>query len=283
MFIAEEVTSLKFSTLQLAMQEQALVVTVTRPEALNALSVTVIDELRELFTQLRGRIGTPAGAAAADWSIRGVVLTGAGEKSFIAGADITQMQQMTEQQAAAYAAAAQELTTWFALLPVPVVAAVNGYALGGGCELAMACDYIFAAENAVFGQPEVGLGLIPGFGGTVRLFRYVGPGVARELIYTGKKITAAEAQQFGLVNAVCDSPAAAVAAAVASVSLAAKQSPQAVAQAKRVMREVEASNVQTGLQTECAAFAATFETPDMLEGTTAFVQKRRPNFTGQAA
>lgn len=279
MFIAEEVTSLTFSTLKLTIQDQALVVTIHRPDALNALSVTVIDELRQLFTLLRKRVGTSAAdTATADWSVRGVVLTGTGEKSFIAGADITQMQHMTQQQAAEYATAAQELTTWFAELPVPVIAAVNGYALGGGCELAMACDYIIASENAVFGQPEVGLGLIPGFGGTVRLFRYVGPGMAREMIYSGKKITAMQAQDYGLVNQVCATPAATVAAAIESIALTARQSPHAVAQAKRVMQEVEMLDVKAGLAFECAAFAETFETPDMQEGTSAFVAKRKPQF-----
>lgn len=284
MYIADRLQELKLNTVQLQLQGSTLIVTINRPAALNALSREVIAELRAVFDLLR-QLGSAADRQAAavstagrDWSVRGVVLTGAGEKSFVAGADIAQMQQMTPAEANTYAADAQELTLWFAQLPVPVIAAVNGYALGGGCEIALACDYVYAAENAVFGQPEVGLGLIPGFGGTVRLFRQAGPAIARELIYSGRRITASEAAQAGLVNQVFATPAETVAAAVKSVELISKQSPCAVAKAKAVMDEVENLSVAAGLEHEKAVFAGIFQTPEMIEGTSAFLEKRQADF-----
>lgn len=280
MTVASKPTARKYDFLELELRESALLITVSNPQALNALSPAVIEELREVFSQLRQQLGASTAAGEPDWSVRGVIITGAGEKSFIAGADIAAMQTMTPEQAAIYAAAAQELTEWFAQLPVPVIAAVNGYALGGGCEIALACDYIYATENAVFAQPEVGLGLIPGFGGTVRLFRYVGAGLAREMIYTGKRISATQAHRAGLVTEVFATQEQLLAAAVASVQLAAKQSPRAIAQAKETMAAVENLSIRAGLAHECSNFAAIFGTPDMLEGTAAFVQKRRPEFTG---
>ncbi|MGD9606960.1 MAG: enoyl-CoA hydratase/isomerase family protein, partial [Leucobacter sp.] len=218
---------------------------------------------------------------APDWSVRGVVLTGSGPKAFVAGADISVMRTQTPEQARSYTAEAQELTSWIETLAVPVVAAVNGFALGGGCEIAMACDYIFASENASFGQPEVALGLIPGFGGCVRLQQYVGIAAARELILTGRRIDAREAERLGLVLRVLPDTEALLEAAVESLRLASQQAPTAVAAAKSTVRAAQALPTDEGLAVERDAFVARFGTPDMVEGTTAFVEKRRPAFEGR--
>lgn len=279
MFVAQRLVEGTFETLKLALDESVLTVTIHRPEVLNALSPLVISELRQVFGELHASLGT-ANSITPDWSVRGVVLTGAGAKAFVAGADITAMREMTPAESRAYAAETHELTVWVETLPVPVVAAVNGFALGGGCELAMACDYIFASENASFGQPEVALGLIPGFGGTVRLTQYVGAAAARELILTGRRIDTTEALHLGLISRVLPDTGALHEAAVDSVKLAAKQSPTAVASSKQTLRKVLNLPTDEGLEVELSAFANRFGTPDMLEGTSAFVEKRRPDFPG---
>lgn len=294
MSVAERAAALSCETLRLTVTgepgEAVLTVTINRPEVLNALSPQVVGELRTVFDMLREGLGdAPASGGSAggapdetpDWSIRGVVLTGAGAKSFVAGADIAVMREQSPQEAAAYAGEAQELTSWIETLPVPVVAAVNGFALGGGCELAMACDYIFATESASFGQPEVGLGLIPGFGGSVRLQQHVGVAAARELIFTGRRIDAGEALRLGLVLRVLPDAEALLVAARDSLRLVAKQSPAAVAAAKRTVRAAQALPTDRGLEIEREAFASRFGTPDMIEGTSAFVEKRRPRFDGR--
>ncbi len=282
MTVAQRLESLDFDTLELAVEDSILTVTVNRPAVLNALSPTVIDELREVVGALRDSLGHGEGdtGSSPDWSVRGVMLTGAGEKAFVAGADISSMRDMTPEQSRDYSVRTQELTSWVETLPVPVIAAVNGFALGGGCELAMACDYIFASENASFGQPEVALGLIPGFGGTVRLTQYVGIAAARELIITGRRIDSNEALRLGLALRVLPDVEALHAAARESLQLAARQSPAAVASAKRTTRAVRSFPTDEGLALEADAFASRFGTPDMLEGTAAFLEKRRPQFAG---
>ncbi len=272
--------ALTYETIELHVSDAILTVTVNRPEVLNALSPQVIAELRQVFGELRDSLGNPGDDGELDWSIRGVIFTGSGSKSFIAGADISAMRTMSADQAAQYAGGAQELTSWIETLAVPVVAAVNGFALGGGLELAMACDYIFASENASFGQPEVGLGLIPGFGGCVRLQQYVGIAAARELIFTGKRIDALEAERIGLIARVLPDTGALGVAARETIQSVAKQSPVAVAAAKRAVRGAQALPTDQGLVIEREAFAGCFGTGDMVEGTTAFVEKRRPVFPG---
>lgn len=304
MTVAERLSGLTLEMLALEFDDSILTVTVNRPAVLNALSPLVVEELREVFGALRQALGQPAvatertadqnadaaaaaaaanntdGIADPDWSVRGVILTGAGEKAFVAGADISEMRGMTPEQSREYAERTQELTSWVETLPVPVIAAVNGFALGGGCELAMACDYIFASSNASFGQPEVALGLIPGFGGTVRLTQYVGIAAARELILTGRRIDAAEARRLGLALQVLPDVSSLRAAAHESLQLAARQSPAAVASAKLTIRAVRPLSTDAGLAYEAEAFAGRFGTPDMLEGTAAFVEKRKPKFLG---
>lgn len=283
MTVAQALVALELDTLELEIDEAILTVTVNRPAVLNALSPAVIDELRQVFGALRETLGVQGDDAedtAPDWSVRGVMLTGAGEKAFVAGADISAMQHMTPVESREYSLRTQELTSWIEMLQVPVVAAVNGFALGGGCELAMACDYIFASENASFGQPEVALGLIPGFGGTVRLTQYVGIAAARELIITGRRIDSAEALRLGLALCVLPDVAALRDAARESLRLAAAQSPAAVASAKQTTRAVRPMSTDDGLAYEAEAFAGRFGTPDMVEGTTAFLEKRRAQFLG---
>ncbi len=278
---SERLAGLTCETLKLGLNEAVLTIAINRPEALNALSPQVIAELREVFGLLRETLGQADSDGKVDWSIRGVILTGEGPKSFVAGADISIMRGQSQAEADAYARDAQELTSWIETLAIPVVAAVNGYALGGGCELAMACDYIFATENASFGQPEVGLGLIPGFGGCVRLQQYIGIAAARELIFTGRRIDAHEAQRLGLVLRVLPESSALLDAAHESLGLVTRQSPVAVAAAKRTVRAAQSLPTDDGLTIEREAFAARFGTDDMLEGTAAFVEKRRPTFAGR--
>lgn len=300
MRLAERLTALDLETVRLEVSEGAvLTVTIDRPQVLNALSPLVIAELRQVVEALHDGLGAeiadaaragtgvdtgtgaPAGASEPDWSIRGVILTGAGEKSFVAGADIAAMREQTRDEARTYTAAGQDLTRRIETLPVPVIAAVNGFALGGGCELAMACDYIFASEQASFGQPEVALGLIPGFGGCVRLQQHVGIAAARELIFTGRRIAADEALRLGLVQRVLPDTEALLAAAHESLALSSKQSPAAVAAAKRTIRATQSQPTDAGLDVEREVFVARFGTADMVEGTTAFVEKRRAQFVGR--
>ena len=264
-----------YETLQLEQHGAALTVTVNRPEALNALAGAVVRDLTELTSRLSA-LGHDG-----EWPVRGVILTGAGEKSFVAGADIVEMNAMDAAEATAYGQAMHRVTLALEGLPVPVIAAVNGFALGGGCELALACDYIYASENARFGQPEVNLGLVPGFGGAVRLPRRVSPGIARELIFSARPIKAAEAYRIGLVNAVFPTKADMLDAARASVEEIASKSPTAIANTKAAMAGMVGLNTVDALAVESASFHAAFLTEDSIEGRDAFVQKRVPQFPGR--
>lgn len=280
MTVAERLSALTLDTLLLELEGPILRVVVNRPEVLNALAPAVIADLRQVFGELLNSLGTEVDGEP-DWSVRGVMLTGAGARSFIAGADISQMREMSPEQLRAYAAEAQELTVWIETVPVPVLAAVNGFALGGGCEFALACDYIFASENASFGQPEVALGLIPGFGGTVRLAQFASVDVASELILTGRRIDANEALRLGLISRVLPDTGALHEAARESLLLAAAQSPTAVAASKRTIRAVQSLSTDEGLRVELDAFAARAGTPDAVEGMNAFVEKRKAQFPGR--
>lgn len=259
----------EYSTLLVSHDRDALVVTINRPEALNALSAVVISELREVIASV---------AAADDPAVRGVILTGGGEKAFVAGADIREMSEMTSTELDAYGADGQQLTLDLEELPVPVIAVVNGFALGGGCELALACDFIYASANASFGLPEGSLGLIPGFGGTVRLADRVGIALARELTYSARRLDAADAYRVGLANALFDTADEALDAAKASVAAIARNSRTAVAMAKRTMAATRDQSIADGLATERHAFVEQFGSPDAAEGTSAFLEKRKPAF-----
>ena len=208
----------------------------------------------------------------------GLLLKGSGDKAFVAGADIKAMNEMTASQGEEFARLGQRVTRLFEELPFPVIAAVNGFALGGGCELAMAADFIYATKTAVFGQPEVNLALIPGFGGTQRLFRYVGLSRAKEMIYTGKNIKADEAHRIGLVNKLFDSNDELLAASRKTLSLIASKSRVTLEQCKTVINRSESLDIEKGLDLEAKGFYNAFNTEDKKEGVNAFIEKRAATF-----
>ncbi|MBX3663183.1 MAG: enoyl-CoA hydratase/isomerase family protein [Burkholderiales bacterium] len=243
--------------------------TVNRPKALNALNAATLDELLNA-------LATVAGDAAA----RALLVTGAGERAFVAGADIAEMAGFTAAQAQAFSEHGMRVMSALEALPVPVIALVNGYALGGGCELALACDWIIAAENAVFGQPEVNLGIPPGFGGTQRLARIVGRARALELVTTARQLRAAEALAIGLVNEVVPAAALRERGLEVARSIAAK-GPQAVRLAKQAVHRGLDQDLAGGCAYETAAFALAFATADQREGMRAFLEKRAAKFSGR--
>ncbi|MDR6620181.1 enoyl-CoA hydratase-related protein [Sinomonas atrocyanea] len=265
-----------YATLELELTEGILTLTVNRPKALNALSQQVIADLWKAFTAIEDSCTHDAG-----WPVRGVIVTGAGGKAFVAGADIREMASMDPDDAAEYARSAQGVTLLIEKVPVPVIAAVDGFALGGGCELALACDFIYASEAAQFGQPEVNLGLVPGFGGSVRLPQRVGLGPARELIYTGRRIDAAEALRLGLVNRVLPSREELLAAARDTLGEIAPKAPLAVGLAKQSITRAYGRHTGQGLEIEAELFREAFTTEDMHEGTGAFLEKRTAAFGGK--
>ena len=240
--------------------------TLNRPEALNAFN----SEQLRLLEQMLAEVAT-------DPAIRAVVLTGAGERAFAAGADIREMAALSPEGGLAFGRLGHAVTRAVEALPQPVVAAVNGFALGGGCELAIACDIRIASENAVFAQPEVSLGIPPGWGGSQRLPRLVGPGMAAEMILAGRRVAAAEALRIGLVNRVVPLPDLMPAAAELASTIAAN-GPVAVRAAKRLMALAFDGDPVVGLETECAVFGSVFGTPEQREGMGAFVEKRKPSF-----
>ena len=243
-------------------------VVIRRPKQLNALNSQVLDELGQLFAWLQGHVP------------RCVIVTGDGGKAFVAGADISELNGLEPQAAEVFSAKGQEVFAQIERFPSPVIAAVNGLALGGGCELALACDIIYAAEHATFGQPEVKLGLIPGFGGSVRLARKIGPGAAREWIFSGEVFGAQRAKELGLVQEVfaADALMGEVRRLAGKI---ASRAPSAVRAAKWVMAEASAAPLPTASALERWRFGALFATDDMREGTTAFKEKRAPIFTGK--
>lgn len=247
------------------------VLTIQRPEALNALNSSVLNDIADALRQI-GEMNFENG--------RALIITGAGEKAFVAGADIKEISELDEEQAFAFAQRGQSIFHELNLLNIPVIAAVNGFALGGGLELALGCDFIFAAENAKFGLPEVSLGLIPGFGGTVRLARAVGIRKARELTYTGEIIDAKEAFALGLVNKVVPLPEL-MPTVMKTVNAILAKGPVAVAAAKKSINESYELDVDAAQKSEAKYFAGLFETEDMIEGTRAFIEKRKPVFTGK--
>lgn len=242
--------------------------TLDRPKALNALSTAMLEAL-----------ATSIAEVAADASVRALVLTGEG-RAFAAGADIEEMSAMSALQAEAFSRLGHDTFGALEALDVPTIAAVNGFALGGGCEMALSCDWIYASQKALFGQPEVGLGLIPGFGGTSRLARRVGIAWAKELVLTGSNIKADEAHRIGLANRLFE-PDALLDGALAAAEAAASNGPVAVTVAKRVLQQGQDADVRTAHALEQNAFGLVFATDDRVEGTGAFVEKRDPKFTGK--
>jgi len=243
------------------------VLTVDRQEALNALDVATLTELRDRLHDV-----------AADEEVRAVILTGAGEKAFVAGADIKYMSGLGVEQAKAWGALGHEAGRLLETMPKPTIAAVNGFALGGGCELALACDIRYAASGAKLGQPEVNLGIIPGWGGTQRLARVCGLGVAKELIFTGRIVGAEEALRIGLVNAVHDPV---LDQARESASLLASKSPISLRIMKELANRALGGDHAANLEAEGESFGELFSSDDAKEGMTAFVEKREAVFRGR--
>ena len=243
------------------------VVTIDRQDALNALDVGTLTELRD-------RLGELADAA----DVRAVVLTGAGEKAFVAGADIKYMSGLNPEQAKGWGALGHEAARLLETMPRPTIAAINGFALGGGCELALACDIRYASSRAKLGQPEINLGIVPGWGGTQRLARVCGVGVAKELILTGRTVGAEEALRIGLVNAIADPV---LDRALETARELAAKSPLALALAKRLCNLTLGVDHAGILETEADEFGALFSSEDAKEGLTAFAEKRAPKFVGR--
>ena len=245
------------------------VITLNRPSVLNALSSALLGELSDALTAIEN-----------DRSVRAVVITGSGEKAFAAGADIAEFKTIEGAvDGAAFARRGQAIFSGIAQMRVPVIAAVNGFALGGGCELALACDFRIASENARFGQPEVNLGLVPGYGGTQRLTRICGPGAAMYLCVSGEMIDANEALRIGLVQKVV--PLAGLLEEAKRIGgIIAAKAPLAVEGAKRAIVSGAVIPLAEGLEIEALHFGAMTATRDFAEGTTAFLEKRKPVFTG---
>jgi enoyl-CoA hydratase len=242
------------------------VVTIDRQEALNALDGATLEELRDRLRELAG-----------DAEVRCVVLTGAGEKAFAAGADIKYMSGLDVDGAKAWGALGHEVGRLLETMPKPTIAAVNGFALGGGCELALACDIRYASPSARLGQPEVNLGIIPGWGGTQRLARATSLGFAKELIYTGRIVEAEEALRRGLVDAVADPV---LDKALETARAIAAKSPVALRAAKGLCNRALQGDHAANLGREAEGFGELFESDDAKEGLAAFVEKREPRFSG---
>lgn len=257
-----------YKTLVVNVEGPVARVTINRPEALNALNRLVIEELTSLFGGELERQGA-----------KGVLITGAGEKAFVAGADIAQMKEMNAVQADHFCRVGQACMDLIQNFPGPVIAAVNGFALGGGLELALSCDFIYAAKTAKLGLPEVNLGLFPGFGGTQRLPRVVGVNRAKELIFSADIIAADEAHRIGLVNKVFE-PADLIKGAEDAIKKILTKGPLAVRMAKRVVNEGADLPLATGLALEAAQFPLTFATEDRVIGVTAFLEKKKAEFKG---
>lgn len=257
-----------YQALLTSLENEIFTITINRPDKLNALNQTVFDELNAALDEVYN-----------NKEIRSAIITGAGPKAFVAGADISEFNNLGRDQSMALAKRGQDTFFRIERCPKPIIAAVNGFALGGGCELAMACHFRIASDNAKFGQPEVNLGLIPGYGGTQRLTQLIGKGRAIELLISAGMIDAAVALQYGLVNYVV--PAGELLDKTRSVlALINTKAPLAVASCIRAANAVFDETIN-GYELEIKEFAACFITEDMKEGTQAFLEKRKPGFKGR--
>ncbi len=248
--------------------DDVVVLTVDRQEKLNALDQQVVEEIGQALLEIEAE------------APRAIVVTGAGERSFIAGADIRAMSAMDPMEAKRFSEIGHAAMALLDRSPVPTIAAINGFALGGGCEVAIACDIRIAAENAVLGLPEVGLGILPGMGGTQRLPRLLGPALAKELIFTGRRLNAQEALAMGLVNRVVGQGEALSAAKEMAAEISAN-APLAVRHAKAAANRSLDVDLVSGLEYEADQFALLFATEDAREGMGAFSEKRKPSFQGR--
>jgi len=249
--------------------EGIAVITFNRPKALNALNQALFKEFSEALDTIAG-----------NEEIRVLVLTGAGEKAFVAGADITELAQLSPLRTKALSEKGHAVLLKLETLPQPVIAAVNGFALGGGNEIALACDFIYASETAQFGLPEINLGLIPGYGGTQRLPRLIGKSMAKEMIFTGKMISAAEAKEIGLVNRVC-APEALMETVMKTAKVIAAKGRVPLRAAKQAINDGINADLKTGISIEVNHFAMTMISGDAKEGMSAFLQKRKAQFNGK--
>ncbi|MEP2025613.1 MAG: enoyl-CoA hydratase-related protein [Reichenbachiella sp.] len=259
----------QLETLALQASDGILTITFIRESALNALNDQTFNELKSTFEE-----------ALDNKEISGIILTGSGEKAFVAGADITELAQMTEVNGRNFSEKGQEIFDLIESSAKPVIAAVNGFALGGGCELAMACHMRIATPNAKFGQPEVNLGVIPGYGGTQRLTQLVGKGKALELMLTGDMIGTDEALSLGLINYKAESKADMIAKAEEILSKIQKKAPLAIGMVIDCVKAVYTTGIN-GYQTEANSFSRCCGTEDFKEGTSAFLEKRKPSFKGE--
>ncbi len=258
--------SQSYETLLLETDDSGIcTLTINRPDKMNALNAQVFDELDKALDEITG-----------SESVKALILTGAGDKAFVAGADISELNKLNEGEATEKSLRGQKTFQRIEDLTIPVIAAVNGYALGGGCELAMACHIRVASANAMMGLPEVSLGLIPGYGGTQRLTKLVGHAKALELIMTGRFVKAEEALELGLVNEVAEDSA--VAASKNMLGMMLRQGPLAIKHAILAIREAGSSD---GYRSEAKLFGDLYNTDDFKEGTSAFLEKRKPNFSGK--
>jgi len=259
----------EFKNIILEKEDYLAILYINRPKALNALNGDTLFEIEAAIKDVK-----------TDPNIKVMIVTGTGDKSFVAGADITFMLPLSPAEGRYFADVGEKVFRQFELMEKPVIAAVNGFALGGGCELAMACDIRLAAENALFGQPEVGLGIIPGFGGTQRLPRLIGEGRAKELTYTADTINAQEAFRLGLVNHVYPQDQLMDQAKKMAKKIASK-GPLAVGYAKFAIGKGMQVDIDTGMSIESDMFGMSCATEDKFEGMTAFVEKRKPAFKGK--
>ena len=258
---------MEYNFLKVERNEGITVMKISAPKSLNALNSTILTEIDDFIGSL-------------DANTRVLIITGDGEKSFVAGADISEMAHLDEPQGFEFGRLGAQVFRRIETLPIPVIAAVNGFALGGGCELAMSCDIRIASNKAKFGQPEVGLGIIPGFSGTYRLPKLIGQGYAKEMIYTGKVIRADEALRIGLVNAVYE-PEELMDKAMEMAQMMLKNAPVAISLAKQSINEGYDLDADGAIGLENKLFGKCFATSDQKEGMDAFLNKRKAAFTGK--
>ena len=259
-FLIISVFSLETQFIKYEEDGMTALLTINRPKALNALNSQVLDELDKTLDSIDTN------------KIRALIITGAGEKSFVAGADIGEMSSLTKKEGEAFGKKGNDVFRKLETFPIPVIAAINGFALGGGCEISMSCDIRICSDNAIFGQPEVGLGITPGFGGTQRLARLVGPGMAKQMIYTGRNINAEEALRIKLVNAVYPQSELLNEAKKLAETIA-RQAPIAVRNSKKAINDGLQVDMDKAIEIEEKSFGDCFETEDQRAGMGNFLEK----------
>ena len=257
---------MNYENILLNLKDSIAILTINRPDKLNALNIKTVNEIEKVFAELKDNI-----------NVKVVIITGSGEKAFVAGADISELNKLDMQGAKEFAENGQRVFNIIEQFDKPVIAAVNGFALGGGSELALACHIRLASDNAKFAQPEINLGIIPGYGGSQRLTRMINSGLAMEYILTGDMIDSKEAMRIGLVNKVY-SQAELMDKAIELAEKIASKGQQAVRFAMKAVKAVNQMNLREGLSYEASLFALTCGTEDSKEGTSAFLQKRKPDF-----